>query len=276
MHRETLAPRPDWRAKVEAVGLDFHSNGGEPYWWESACYAFSSTEVDLIEEATETLHQLCLEAVDRLVAKGLVSRAESSQDRIWPHVLTLKGTGFLAQGEAKTTIPEKVKRPTARIPRQGADFWARTLLWWQPKIGQAQLTARIHYEAVKGSLFRLQTVVPANWEVERVEVQPAGLLRDWSIRTEGGRSMLTAQLKQPLVGGGSSGSGSCRLIVSLRQAGALSAPNAFEKIAVWSFPNMPIPEARWHECALAIGWDDQSYQGIAKTTAPVAMPDEDE
>ena len=65
VHRETLAPRPDWRAKVEAVGLDFHSNGGEPYWWEAACYAFSSTEVDLIEEATETLHQLCLEAVDR-------------------------------------------------------------------------------------------------------------------------------------------------------------------------------------------------------------------
>ena len=56
MRRETLAPRPDWRAKVEAVGLDFHSNGGEPYWWEAACYAFSSTEIDVLEEATETLH----------------------------------------------------------------------------------------------------------------------------------------------------------------------------------------------------------------------------
>jgi glutathionylspermidine synthase len=74
VRRETLAPRPDWRAKVEAVGLDFHSNGGEPYWWEAACYAFSATEIDVIEEATETLHQLCLEAVDRLVTAGDFAR----------------------------------------------------------------------------------------------------------------------------------------------------------------------------------------------------------
>jgi len=68
MRREALAPRPDWPAKVEALGLDFHTTAGEPYWWEAACYAFTAAEIDVLEEATETVHGLCLEAVDRLIA----------------------------------------------------------------------------------------------------------------------------------------------------------------------------------------------------------------
>jgi glutathionylspermidine synthase len=74
MRRETLTPRPDWRAKVEALGLDFHTAAGEPYWWEAACYAFSAAEIDLIEEATDNLHRLCLEAVDRVIAAGDLDR----------------------------------------------------------------------------------------------------------------------------------------------------------------------------------------------------------
>jgi len=45
VRRELLTPRPDWRAKVEALGLDFHTQDGEPYWWEAACYAFSAAEI---------------------------------------------------------------------------------------------------------------------------------------------------------------------------------------------------------------------------------------
>ena len=74
MRREVLTPRSDWRAKVEALGLDFHTTDGEPYWYESACYAFSAAEIDLIEEATDTLHQLCLEAVERIIAAGDLGR----------------------------------------------------------------------------------------------------------------------------------------------------------------------------------------------------------
>ena len=74
MQRESLTPRPDWRAKVEALGLDFHTTAGEPYWWEGACYAFTAAEIDEIEAATNTLHQLCLEAVERVVATGDFAR----------------------------------------------------------------------------------------------------------------------------------------------------------------------------------------------------------
>jgi len=71
MRREALTPRSDWRPKVEALGLDFHTgDNGEPYWWEAACYAFSAAEIDTLEEATQTLHGLCLEAAGRIVEKG--------------------------------------------------------------------------------------------------------------------------------------------------------------------------------------------------------------
>ena len=69
MRRECIAPRRDWRQKVEALGLDFHTNDGQPYWWEAACYGFSAAEIDVLEEATETLHKLCLEAVERIVSQ---------------------------------------------------------------------------------------------------------------------------------------------------------------------------------------------------------------
>lgn len=86
MRRETLTPRPDWQAKVEALGLDFHSSGGVPYWWEAACYAFTAAEIDRIEEATDALHQLCLEAVDRLAASGDFARLQIPE-HFWPWIV---------------------------------------------------------------------------------------------------------------------------------------------------------------------------------------------
>ncbi|HXC28298.1 MAG TPA: glutathionylspermidine synthase family protein [Stellaceae bacterium] len=85
MRRETLSARPDWPAKVEALGLDFHTNNAEPYWWERACYAFSAAEIDVIEEATETLHGLCLKAVDRLVTAGDLDRLDIPAE-YWPWI----------------------------------------------------------------------------------------------------------------------------------------------------------------------------------------------
>ncbi len=85
MRREALSPRPEWRTKVEALGLDFHTQNDEPYWWEAACYAFSAAEIDVIEEATDALHRLCLDAVDRLVAAGDFGRL-AIPEAFWPWV----------------------------------------------------------------------------------------------------------------------------------------------------------------------------------------------
>ena len=68
MQRETLTPRTDWQSQFEDLGFHFHSLDGV-YWDESACYRFSSSEINMIEEATWKLHELCIQAVDYVITK---------------------------------------------------------------------------------------------------------------------------------------------------------------------------------------------------------------
>ena len=51
MQRHNLTPRPNWQQTVEQQGLTFHTPealapGARPYWDESACYEFTSAEID--------------------------------------------------------------------------------------------------------------------------------------------------------------------------------------------------------------------------------------
>jgi glutathionylspermidine synthase len=72
MKRLRLTPRPDWQRRVESVGLAYHTtDDGKPYWDESACYVFTSAEIDQIEAATYALNDLCLKAVDHILANEL-------------------------------------------------------------------------------------------------------------------------------------------------------------------------------------------------------------
>lgn len=71
MRRIGLAPRPDWRAHVEAtLGFGFHTIGGAPYWDETACYGFTAAEIDALEAATAELEQMAMALVDRVVKAG--------------------------------------------------------------------------------------------------------------------------------------------------------------------------------------------------------------
>ena len=66
MHRRVVAPRPDWQARVERVGLLYHTNA-LPYWNESAYYEFSPAEIEELWSATNTLYALCLEAAQFVI-----------------------------------------------------------------------------------------------------------------------------------------------------------------------------------------------------------------
>lgn len=68
MERHSIKPREGWQSKVEAQGLIWHTDGENPYWDEGAYYSFSLSEIEMIEEATETLYDLFLEAGDKIVA----------------------------------------------------------------------------------------------------------------------------------------------------------------------------------------------------------------
>lgn len=66
MRREKQSLRANWRERCEEAGFRFHSMGGT-YWDESACYAFSASQIDALEAATAELHELCLKAAEEAV-----------------------------------------------------------------------------------------------------------------------------------------------------------------------------------------------------------------
>lgn len=70
MQRFSTTPRPDWQAKVEALGFSFHSMD-DVYWDETAYYGFAMQEVLEIEKATATLWEMCLEAAQYVIDKNL-------------------------------------------------------------------------------------------------------------------------------------------------------------------------------------------------------------
>ncbi|MCX6905851.1 MAG: glutathionylspermidine synthase family protein [Verrucomicrobia bacterium] len=74
MQRHGCHPRADWRAKVEDIGLTYHSHDDGPYWDESACYELTAAEVNALESAANTLHRLCLEAAEVVIERGWWSR----------------------------------------------------------------------------------------------------------------------------------------------------------------------------------------------------------
>jgi glutathionylspermidine synthase len=67
MERETLTPKADWMERVRKYGFDIHHFDGIPYWAEDTAYKFSAAQIDELDDATTAVHQLCLQAVDKIV-----------------------------------------------------------------------------------------------------------------------------------------------------------------------------------------------------------------
>ena len=68
MLRVAADPRINWQAKVEELGLVFHTPS-QPYWYESAHYVLSAAEVDELERATNALHEMCIAAAGEVIEK---------------------------------------------------------------------------------------------------------------------------------------------------------------------------------------------------------------
>ncbi|MBY0572983.1 MAG: glutathionylspermidine synthase family protein [Undibacterium sp.] len=71
MIRETLTPRNGWQKQFEALGFSYHSIDGL-YWDERYAYRFTSAQIDCLEQASEELHQMCLQAVDHVIRQGRI------------------------------------------------------------------------------------------------------------------------------------------------------------------------------------------------------------
>lgn len=70
MERLKISPRPDWPSKLEALGVNYHTHdNGSPYWREDACYRFRKREILALEQATQALQSMCIQAVEHVLAK---------------------------------------------------------------------------------------------------------------------------------------------------------------------------------------------------------------
>ena len=74
MRRVPSPARQNWEAAVEQYGLSFHTNDGSRYWTEDAAYELTDNEVATLESATNELHRLCLEAVERVISRNEFDR----------------------------------------------------------------------------------------------------------------------------------------------------------------------------------------------------------
>ncbi len=74
MQRHSITPRKDWQNQIERLGFDYHSPDGTKYWDESACYSFTASEIDGIEDVTNALEAMCLEAVEYIISNKLYAR----------------------------------------------------------------------------------------------------------------------------------------------------------------------------------------------------------
>ena len=71
MQRHIIAPRPDWRRRVEDLGLLWHTDENTPYWSEDAFYSFSGDEISVIEQVSEELARLFLAAGQQVIDQRL-------------------------------------------------------------------------------------------------------------------------------------------------------------------------------------------------------------
>lgn len=86
MKRTPVAPRAHWQQRVAAHGFDFHSLPTDdsatpaPYWIEDACYEFTPDQIDIVEAATQALHDMCLDAVSDIIRAGDYRDFDLTQD----------------------------------------------------------------------------------------------------------------------------------------------------------------------------------------------------
>ena len=113
MQRIAIEERPDWRKSAEELGFRFHTIDGEPYWDETAYYAFSLEQVENdLEDPTAELHQMAMSLVDEvagsqeLMEKLAISEpyrdwiAQSWRDRE-PHLYGRMDLAYDGKGPAK-------------------------------------------------------------------------------------------------------------------------------------------------------------------------------
>ena len=66
--------RAHWQTKVEQDGFTWHTLEGTPYWAEGRYLEIDLASAEVLEDAANTVHALCLEACDQILKRDWFSR----------------------------------------------------------------------------------------------------------------------------------------------------------------------------------------------------------
>jgi len=69
MRRIAIEPRPDWRRRLEELGMDLSQAPLSPYWAEDAAYELREREVEDIHDAVEQIESMVRQAVDHCIRR---------------------------------------------------------------------------------------------------------------------------------------------------------------------------------------------------------------
>jgi hypothetical protein len=165
-------------------------------------------------------------------------------------------------------------RPSAKVYTQGAEYRARVLAWWQPDADKPSLTLQVAYEVIHGKLSRLPVLLPVDWEVQDVKLDPAARAVPWRVN-RAGRNILLVDLPTPLTPADTASPPGIlaprrrpALLLTVHLVPARSQPATGRPLP---FPEVA-PVGAGNEGALAISIDDQAHEAVVKTQAAPGEP----
>ena len=152
MFRRSLAPRPDWRARVEGQGLVFHTTRDTGvYWGEGTYYKFTAAEIDALETATRELHARCLDAVAHVIERkryaelGLAPIAAELVEASWrAQPPSLYGRFDLAFGDGVPKMLEYNADTPTSLLEAGVIQWQ----WREECLPRADQWTRVHDQLI--------------------------------------------------------------------------------------------------------------------------------
>lgn len=201
MQRHVCEPRPDWRGKVEGIGLTYHSHETGPYWDESACYEFKASEIDLLEGAARDLHYLCIDAAEAVIRNNWWERLAIPPAAVRPILDSWERDDFSLYGRFDLaydgTSPPKLLEYNADTPTSLVEaavaqwFWLQDTRPWADQfnsIHERLIEAwrrwngrSIHFSSIKEHaedeqtvLYLRDTCVQAGIETRMVSVEDIG------------------------------------------------------------------------------------------------------
>ena len=143
MRRDKKAPRANWRQTVHEQGLVYDIPGRDtagnarPYWDESVHYVFEMDEILSLEADVETLHSMCLDAVENVITTeryrdfGIPEWAWPAVAESWkrsdPHVYGRFDLRYDGSGPAKL-LEYNADTPTSLLEASVVQwFWKTTV-----------------------------------------------------------------------------------------------------------------------------------------------------